>query len=83
MDVVEAVMERFPVRQQPQVITYAEHVAQRKKWVAGAQAELAGFIQATAPGDPPCYSRNKYEQERYLQGFHDGRMVLQVEQAQG
>lgn len=63
-------------------VTYQEHVAQRKKWLEGARAELAGFIQAVMPGDPPRYSRDEYEQQRYMQGFADGRTVLQVEQAQ-
>ena len=63
--------------------TYAEHRAWLQKMEAGAIAELQGFISARWATKPAPYSHeNPYAQQRFEQGYEDGKAILSVERTE-
>lgn len=57
-------------------MTYDEALAIRKKWADGAVAEQLGFQAALIEPTPRIMSEEPYIQQRYDQGFHDGKAML-------
>lgn len=57
-------------------ISFEEALAQRQKWSQGAKAEELGFAAAKWESTCRRISRDAYLQERYEQGFSDGRTLI-------
>ena len=57
-------------------MTYDEALAIRKKWADGAVAEKLGFQAALIEPTPRIMSEDPYIQQRYDQGFADGKAIL-------
>jgi hypothetical protein len=63
--------------------TYVEHLEWLKKQERGAIAELQGFIWANLSATCLPYSQyDPYEQQRFEQGFEDGKAILAVERSE-
>lgn len=61
-------------------MSYEEGQAIRQKWADGATAELLGFRAAEHEPSPRMMSQDPYIQQRYDQGFHDGKAMLLTEE---
>ena len=61
-------------------MTYDTLKQQRLKWLLGAEAEYAGFCGAAIFPAPLKYSADDYAQQRYTEGFRDGKAALAQEQ---
>ena len=60
-------------------VSYEEHLAFLRRQELGARAERYGFVDARLSITAP-FSGDAYEQQRYQQGYEDGKIMLQVEQ---
>lgn len=61
-------------------MTYEEGSAVREKWALGAVAEYHGFADASSMEQPQVKYATLYEQQRYDQGFADGKAMLMFRQ---
>lgn len=61
-------------------VGYQEHLAYLIKQEMGARAERYGFVDAKEQSVPTPFGTD-YEQQRYQQGFDDGKIMLAVEEA--
>ena len=60
---------------------YLEHLRFLIKQEMGARAELQGFRDAKWMYKLPLYSRDRYEQDRYVNGFQDGKTIISLGKA--
>lgn len=60
-------------------MTYQEHLEWLIRQEAGARAERYGFVDARLKITAK-FSGDSYEQQRYQQGYADGKIMLQVEE---
>ena len=56
-------------------MTYQEGSAIREKWANGAVAEYPGFVDAASSTVALEKYADPYQQQRYEQGFADGRAM--------
>ena len=61
-------------------VTYQEHLEFLVKQEMGARAERYGFVDARLHVTAP-FSGDPYEQQRYQQGYEDGKVMLSVQEA--
>jgi hypothetical protein len=63
--------------------TYNEHLAFLRKQEVGAIAELQGFVSAQWADTVKPYSNlDLYAQQRFTQGYEDGKAILEVERTE-
>lgn len=60
-------------------MTYDAHLEWLIRQEAGARAERYGFVDARLSITAP-FSGDPYEQQRYQQGYEDGKIMLNVEE---
>jgi hypothetical protein len=58
------------------MVTYNEHLDWLKRQVLGAEAEVQGFLSAAVTDRLLPFSKDPYLQQRFAQGYEDGRMKL-------
>ena len=57
-------------------MSYDDHFEVRRKCMHGAMAEYHGWVSARHAPSPLPYSCDRYLQQRYEQGYEDGKTAL-------
>ncbi len=60
-------------------VTYHAHLEWLIRQEVGARAERYGFVDARLHVTAP-FSGDAYEQQRYQQGYEDGKIMLQAQE---